>query len=85
MASLLDAARVRAATKKHRQLCTIAIVKQIHPEAAKDVDALIAECGPDTEIPYAVAAETLIKELNLNLKFKGDVVSRHKRHVCSCP
>jgi hypothetical protein len=85
MASLLDVARVRAAEKKRGPVCTIEALKQRHPDRAADIEALVEGCGPDSGIPYSVAAETLIAELKPEVKFKGDVISRHRRHVCSCP
>ena len=85
MSSLLDVARVRAASKKRGGTCTIATIRAQYPDKAKEIDELVANSGPATEIPYSVAAEIICEALKLQRKFKGEIISRHKRGECRCP
>ena len=83
MGTLLDAARVIAANRPRGNPCSISVLRERHPEQANDIDHLIENAGPNKEVTYQVAAETLRKNFP-EATFKYDVVSRHARHLCSC-
>ena len=82
MGTLLDAARVKAASRKRGSPCTIAVLRERNPQKASEIDELLANTGPAKELTYRVATDILIEAFEVD--FKYDATSRHVRGECKC-